>query len=644
MLRRIVQLSWLACSALAIFGCGSKETAAPASIQPPVQSPVRYEAKAFFTTASYALAAGYAWSPDNAKLLIHSDESGIFNAYALDVAGERKEPLTASKESTFAVSWFPGDTRVLVRADSGGDEIDHLFVRELSGELRDLTPAKKGKAQFVDWAADGHGFFALTNERDPKAFDLYRYDAKDYSRKLVFKNTGNWSIGSVSRDGRYLALMKPNSSADSDLYLCEVSGATIPKLITRHDGNITHGIFGFTRDGRQLVYSTDEHGEFTQAWTYTIADGKKAPLIEADWDVSFVTFSNSGNFRMWGINQDARTAVHILDTRTGKELQLPNLPPGVLAQIRFSRDEKKIALMLSTDTSPNDVYVIDLGAGTATRLTHALNPAINESELVATTVVRYKSFDGLEIPSILYKPKLASATAKVPALVWVHGGPGGQSGTAYSATIQHLVNHGYAVLAANNRGSSGYGKTFFHADDKRHGDVDLKDIVQAKAYLGSLDWVDGNHIGIIGGSYGGYMVGAALAFSPETFDVGIDIFGVMNWVRTLKSIPPWWEAEKKALYDEMGDPATDEERHKRISPLFHANNIRVPLLVLQGKNDPRVLQVESDEIVAAVRANHVPVEYTVFPDEGHGFTKRENRIKASDAFVAFLDKYLEQKR
>ncbi|MCH7743792.1 MAG: S9 family peptidase, partial [Proteobacteria bacterium] len=229
---------------------------------------------------------------------------------------------------------------------------------------------------------------------------------------------------------------------------------------------------------------------------------------------------------------------------------------------------------------------------------------------------------------------------KVPALVWVHGGTGGQSRRGYNAIIQHLVNHDYAVLAANNRGSSGYGKTFFHMDDKRHGEVDLDDIVYARRYLVSLDWVDGDRIGIIGGSYGGYMVGAALAFRPDEFAVGVNIFGVMNWVRTLKSIPPWWGPNRIALYDELGDPATDEERLKRISPIFHAGNIRVPLLVIQGANDPRVLQVESDEIVAAVRANNVPVEYILFDNEGHGFTKRENRISASNAYIAFLDKHL----
>jgi dipeptidyl aminopeptidase/acylaminoacyl peptidase len=206
--------------------------------------------------------------------------------------------------------------------------------------------------------------------------------------------------------------------------------------------------------------------------------------------------------------------------------------------------------------------------------------------------------------------------------------------------VQHLVNHGYAVLGANNRGSSGYGKTFFHMDDKKHGDVDLKDIVWGRKYLETLDWVDKDNIAIMGGSYGGYMVAAALAFEPEAFDAGINIFGVTNWVRTLTSIPPWWEAFKEALYDEMGDPATDGDRHRAISPLFHADKIRKPLLVVQGANDPRVLQVESDELVAAVRKNGVPVEYLLFPDEGHGFLKRENRINASEAYVKFLNKHL----
>jgi dipeptidyl aminopeptidase/acylaminoacyl peptidase len=255
-------------------------------------------------------------------------------------------------------------------------------------------------------------------------------------------------------------------------------------------------------------------------------------------------------------------------------------------------------------------------------------------------VVRYPSFDKLEVPALLYKPHGASAAHKVPAVVWVHGGPGGQTRVGYSPDLQYLLNHGYAVLAVNNRGSSGYGKTFFHMDDRRHGEVDLKDVVYGRRYLEGLDWVEKSQVGILGGSYGGYMVCAALAFEPDAFNVGIDIFGVTNWLRTLESIPPWWASFRDSLYAELGDPKTDRERLRRISPLFHAKNIKKPLLVVQGANDPRVLKVESDEMVQAVRDNGVPVEYIVFPDEGHGFRKKENRIKAAEAYRKFLDRYL----
>ncbi len=630
---------------LLLIGCGQGSkpaTPTAAAAPPPAPAPTLYDAEAFFATTSYIMPQGYAWSSDDKQLLVSSDETGIFNVYGLPAAGEGKQPLTTSTtDSTFAVSWFPTDSRALFTADRGGNEINHLYVHEADGATRDLTPGDKSKAEFHGWSADKQHFFVTTNERDAKAFDLYRYATKDYARTLIFRNDAAWGISDVSPDGRYLALVKPRTSADSDIYLVDLTVKKhAPQLISKHEGNISHDVYSFTRDGKQLVYSTDEFGEYTQAWSYDVATGARTPLIRADWDISFVSFSESGRYRIWGINQDARTVVHILDTQSNKEIELPDLPAGDLAQVRFSRSESRLALLVSSDTSPNDVYTIDLGANRSARLTHALNPKIQEADLVETEVVRYPSFDQLKIPSILYKPHTASATHKVPVLVWVHGGPGGQSRRGYSATIQHLVNHGYGVLAANNRGSGGYGKTFYHMDDRKHGDVDLQDIVAAKKYLVGLDWVDPERVGIIGGSYGGYMVGAALAFSPDTFDVGIDIFGVMNWVRTLTNIPPWWAAFKESLYDEMGDPATDGERHRAISPLFHAKDIRAPLLVVQGANDPRVLQVESDEIIAAVRENGVAVEYVLFPDEGHGFTKRENKIKASNAYVTFLDKYL----
>ena len=224
--------------------------------------------------------------------------------------------------------------------------------------------------------------------------------------------------------------------------------------------------------------------------------------------------------------------------------------------------------------------------------------------------------------------------------LYIHGGPGGQTRLNYTDRIQYWVNQGYVVLAVNNRGSSGYGKTFYKADNLKHGDVDLKDCIASKKFLINTGYIDRDKIGIMGGSYGGYLVMAALTFAPDEFAVGINYFGVTNWLRTLRSIPTWWEASRNALYSELGNPETDSLALYNKSPLFFAHQITKPFIVFQGANDPRVLQIESDEIVAAARKNNIPVKYIVFPDEGHGFSKKINSIKASYRALKFLDKYL----
>ena len=538
------------------------------------------------------------------------------------------------------MSWFPEDDRFLFTQDGGGDELTHVFVQTPDGVVTDLTPGDNLKAGVMGWAADGASFYLYSNERDGAAFDIYRYATGDYARELVYTNTEGLDLGEISPDGRWVVMARNNSNADSDLFLTDLSAADpAPVNITVHEGDISHGSYAFSADSTRLIYATNEFGEFNQAWAYDLASGEREVLIAADWDVSYVNYSPSGRYRVSGTNVDASTVVSIVDSTTGEALNLASLPLGDIGQVRFSRDEKTIAFGLNSDTAPYDLYVMPLG-GEPRQLTQATNPEIDTAMLVEGEVVRFQSYDGLEVPGILYRPKTASAETPVPAVVSVHGGPGGQSRKGYFASVQHLVNHGYAVYRINNRGSSGYGKTFFHLDDRAHGEADLGDVVASRDFLASLPWIDGERIGIMGGSYGGYMVAAALAFEPEVFDVGINIFGVTNWVRTLKSIPPWWGAFRDALYAELGDPATDEERLRRISPLFHAEQITKPLLVVQGANDPRVLQVESDELVAAVRTNGVPVEYVLFDDEGHGFRKRDNRITASEAYLAFLQEHL----
>lgn len=636
-------------AALAALGfaaaCQSVEAERPLATTAPTFE--TYSARVFYETTTFqsSAAPGLAFSADGQRLLVTSDQTGVLNAYALPTAGGAPTALTASTtNSTFAVSYFPNDDRVIFRANAGGNgnELDHVYVRATDGTVRDLTPGENLKAEFVGWRSDGAEFYVTSTERDPEAIDIYAYNAATYERRLAFQNPG-YQVHAISGDGRWAALLRLRTSADNDILVVDLTAANpTPQLITQHTGNISYRIFDFTPDNSALIYGTDEHGEFSQAWRHDLASSAKQALIMAEWDVTSVTFSPSGRYQVSVVNADASSELTVRDTQTNRAVRLVGAPEGDLANVRFNRNETQIAFLVASDTSPSDVFIADIATGAVRRLTHALNPAINEANLVDATVVRYPSFDGLQIPGILYRPKQASATNRVPVLVLVHGGPGGQSRRGYSAQIQHLVNNGYAVFAANNRGSSGYGKTFYHLDDRRHGEVDLQDIVFARRYLETLEWVDGDNIGVMGGSYGGYMVAAALAFEPDAFDVGIDIFGVTNWSRTLESIPPWWAAQRESLFDELGDPATDAERHRRISPLFHAANIRKPLLVIQGANDPRVLQRESDELVAGVRANNVPVEYIVFPDEGHGFQRRENRITASDAYVRFLDQHLQQ--
>ena len=314
------------------------------------------------------------------------------------------------------------------------------------------------------------------------------------------------------------------------------------------------------------------------------------------------------------------------------------MPEGDITNVNISDSENLMAFYATSSKSPRNLYLYNFETREIKKLTNTLNPEINPDDLVAGEVVRYPSFDGLEIPGILYKPVEASADNPVPVLLWIHGGPGGQTRLNYTPRIQYFVNHGYAVLAVNNRGSSGYGKTFYKADDRKHGNEDLRDCVEAKKFLATLDYIDTEKVGILGGSYGGYMVMAALAFAPEEFDLGVNYFGVTNWLRTLKSIPPWWGSFKDALYAEMGDPYQDSVMLYNKSPLFHADKITKPFIVLQGANDPRVLKVESDEIVEAARNNGVDVEYVIFDDEGHGFVKKENNITASKRVLEFIDK------
>lgn len=599
---------------------------------------VQYGIDLFFQNTS--IRGGY-FSSDESKIAYTSDASGIYNIYEVDLSsGETSQRTQSEKESLYVLSYIPDSNALLYSADKGGNEISHLYLLNEDNSSQDLTPQVDEKASFFGWSKDRSHFYYQSNKRDSRYFDLYKMEVGQWKSVLVYENRQNLSLQTLSNNERYFLLSKALTTSTNDFYLFDNKTRELTKI---SDTPGSYSSAGFSDDNRQFFYRTDVGKEFDYLKSYTIETGEQKVIYESDWDVMYSYLSENETYRVVGINEDGKTNLVILNIQEGTQVDFPEIPDGTITGLSISKSEQKMLLSVGSSKNPNNLYLYDLKTNTTKKLTNSLNSELNPDHLVAAEVIRFNSFDDLEIPAIYYKPLQATAQKKAPALVWVHGGPGGQSRVGYFSLIQYLVNQGYAILAVNNRGSSGYGKSFYKMDDRNHGDKDLKDCIWGKKWLQEQDYIDPDKIGIIGGSYGGYMTMAAMAFAPDEFKVGVNIFGVTNWIRTLKSIPPFWEASRKALYQELGDPYTEDSiRLKAISPLFHAEKIKNPVMVLQGANDPRVLQVESDEIVAAVQKNKVPVDYVIFPDEGHGFRKKDNQIKGYGQIKQFLDTYLKK--
>ena len=599
-----------------------------------------YGIEDFFDNVS--ISGGY-FSTDEEKIIFSSNQSGIFNVYEANIQTGKINQLTASnKESFFVRAYVPNSNDFIYSADNEGNEINHLFLKKEDDTVIDLTPNENEKSMFYKWSNDNQFLYYFSNKRDSRYFDLYKMKIGQWNPEIIYKNEDNFSLSDISNDEKYLLLSKSITTSENKFYLFDINEN---KRIEISSLPGSYSSAGFSDFNKSFLYITDINNEFSYLNKYDIESMESSVIYETEWDVMYSYLSKNEKYRIIGVNEDGKNSVKVIEVDSNLPIKFPSFNNEDISSVSFSESEKKIRLTVGSSKMPNDLFVYDIEAETLKKITNSLNPKIDSKSLVSAQVIRYKSFDGLEIPAIYYKPLSASKNNKVPALVWVHGGPGGQSRVGFNPLIQYLTNNGYAILAVNNRGSSGYGKSFYKMDDKNHGEKDLQDCVWGKKWLQKQEYIDENKIGIIGGSYGGYMTMAAMTFTPDEFMVGVNIFGVTNWIRTLKSIPTFWEASRKALYDELGDPYTsDSIRLKKISPLFHADKVINPVMVLQGANDPRVLQIESDEIVEELIKNDIPVEYVVFEDEGHGFRKKENQIEGYRKIESFLDLYLKNQK
>jgi dipeptidyl aminopeptidase/acylaminoacyl peptidase len=443
-----------------------------------------------------------AFSPDESQILFTSDASGVLNAYVISVEGGEASQLTFSDSGGVrTLSFFPEDGRLLFEMDNEGDEVFHLFVREEGGSIRDLTPFEGARAEFHEWTHDESGFIFGCNKRDARFMDIYEMDLETLAPRMIYQSDQGLEFQAISNDERYLAFEKSLTTVDSDIYLLDTETGHLSHL-TPHQGNVVFTPMAFSGDSKGLYFITDEDDEFRYLKRLDIESGGSEVVENPGWDIAFTKISRNGKYLIMGFNNDASTEMKVIDTGSGEDLDLSGLPDANISGVTVSNSETMMTFYMDESQSPDNLYLYEFESGELRRLTDSNNPEMNPDDLVATQRVRYESFDGLEIPAILYKPHNVKPGEEVPGIVWVHGGPGGQARVWYHPTIQYLVNHGYAVIDVNNRGSSGYGKTFYKLDDQKHGADDLLDCVYAKRYLASTGYVDTSRVAILGGSYG----------------------------------------------------------------------------------------------------------------------------------------------
>ena len=476
-------------------------------------TPRQYTIEQFMDTKSFA---GGTFTFDEKRILFSSDESGVYNVYSLSTHGGKQTQLTNSDHrSVMILSGFPHDDRFLYTTDELGDEKNHIYLREGDGTVRDLTPSPGAPVpNSMDGAIIKRVSFLEAIPAIQSSWMYMKWTSRPLSPSSCSRIHQGFHYGNISPNKHYLALQKINSMNDSDIYLYDLSSQVL-KNITTHTGDIHFVPEQFSLDSHSLYYLTDEEHDFRYLKKFDLTTEVSEIVEKYDWDIQGVAFSHHGKFRITSINQDGRTVIHIYDQMDRKPFKLPVFPEGEIRSAVVSKSEKYLLLTVNGDRSPGNLHLYKIDKSTHRPLTQSLSPEMNLNDLVEAEIIRYPSYDGTEIPALFYKPKQPANGEKTPALIWVHGGPGGQNRTGYNYLIQYLVNHGYSVLAVNNRGSTGYGKKFYMAADLKHGEIDLDDCIAGKAFLISTGNIKEEKIGMIGGSYGGYMTLAAIGLPPR---------------------------------------------------------------------------------------------------------------------------------
>jgi dipeptidyl aminopeptidase/acylaminoacyl peptidase len=576
------------------------------------------------------------WLPDD-EVIFRNKTTGVTQAWRTNAATGRPEQITFFDEGVSYAVAHPVTGKVLAAADVGGDERDQLYLMNDDGSgVEALTDNAEVIYRYGDWSRDGRYVAVASNERDERYFDVYVYDVETGGRRLVMQHDGYNSPLVFSPDGYELIVFRYNGSQDGDLYLIDLeTGKT--RHLTPHEGELEIGAVTWAADGYGIYFTSDEGRDFLSLAYYELATGEYEWLETPPWDVGEVEASWDGRYLLWTTNEDGYSVLHLRDLKRRKDVVTPRLPAeGVIWGLRFSPDEEYVVFTFSSPATPTDVYVWDVRGETVERVTEAALAGIPADSFVAPELVFYPSFDGTTIPAFLYVPPGVTDDRSTPAVVYAHGGPEVQERPYFDAVFQYFLDAGYAVFAPNFRGSRGYGQTYADADNVENRMDAVLDVYEGWWFLAEQPWCDRFKVAIYGSSYGGFMVLSQLTQRPYHWAAGIDIVGIANLVTFLENTGPWRVSLRE---DEYGSLAEDRELLEAFSPINHIGDIRSPLMVVHGANDPRVPVGEAEQIVEAARMvlGADKVVYLRYEDEGHGLAKLENRLDAYPKMATFLE-------
>jgi dipeptidyl aminopeptidase/acylaminoacyl peptidase len=578
------------------------------------------------------------FSPDGSEIAYSTNTSGQFNLWKQSSAGGYPIQLTTFTEhSVREIQWSPDGHSILFTADYQGDEFHQIYVIPANGGIPEqLTNVDKVQHYIgAGWSPDGKRIAFAANDRDASDFDVCLRDQKTGNVKRVLFGEAFYVPASWSPDGRYLTAVKANSNTDLDVYVVDLKTGK-SRLVTAHEGEVKFGPLAWKGDGSGFWLVTDLDREYSGLAFYSLADEAISYEETPEWDIEGADYSKDANLLVWIVNEHGYSKVHARNVRTSKPVSLPEIGDGVIRAAALSKDGRKAAFIFTAANQPDELFISDIKKGKVDQITNGWTSGIGSDDLQLPKLVHYPTHDGRKIPAFLYKPK---GKGPHPFAVVIHGGPEAQERPSYnySGMYQYLLTRGIGIFALNVRGSTGYGKSYQKLIHRDWGGAELKDFDHAVRYLKSQPWVDGERLAVFGGSFGGFATLSCVTRLPEYWACGVDVFGPSNLVTFAKAVPPSW---KRFMEGWLGDPDTEADMLLARSPITYVDKVRCPMFIIQGANDPRVVKAESDQLVEKLRERKIDVSYDVYDDEGHGFAKQVNRVKAMGDIAKFLEKHL----